>query len=182
MLVLSGFMKKRGKKGQIIGMPFVLIFSLILIAVALFVGFWVIKGFLERACQAEINLFVTDLQNEIIGVWQREEASKTITLAICNKIDSVCFTDEQCTQTGTVPDFFCQDIGLWKITGKENLFLWPLGTAEGYDTNTAWHIKCGTKDCLNIEKTICFHVGKGKVSIRLTKESGSPFVTISQPF
>ncbi len=162
------------------GMPFVLIFSLILVIVALVVGFWAIKNFLERAEQAAIYDFKNQLENEIIGVWQTEEASKTLSLPLSKKFEYVCFSPQNCQQGSGVPDDFCDTFN-WYKTDDENLFLYPGGVAEKYDANTAWHIKCGTKDCLNIEKTTCFRVENGKVSIKLIKESGSPFVTVSKP-
>ncbi len=171
-------MKKRGKKGQVMGMPFIFIFSLILVAVALFVGFWVIKNFMERAEQLAIYDFTNQLENEVISTWQKEEASKTITLAFSKKFDQICFTNlNSCSQ----PPGFCYEAkNIWSKTSQDNLFLMPFGTAEKYEASTAWHIKCGQKECLEIQNTICFPVENGKVTIKLTKESGQP-VKVSLP-
>ncbi|UZE93873.1 MAG: hypothetical protein IB618_03875 [Candidatus Pacearchaeota archaeon] len=180
-------MKKRGKKhkkGQVMGMPFIFIFSLILIAVALFVGIWAIKGILDRACQAEINSYVAELENEIISVWSAEEASKTTdNLKICNRIETVCFVNQDnCNlRGGIIPADLCSVIvPTWARTDKDNLFLYPGGKAENLGTYSAWHLKCGTQECLSIDKTRCFPVEDGKVIFRITKEGGSPYVTISQ--
>lgn len=175
-------MKKRGYnlRGQVMGMPFILIFSLILVAVAIFVGFWGIKTFLERAEQANIHDFTNQLQYDIINVWDKEAASKTVTLALSKKFQFVCFTNQSIScniQEGFVPSDFCSETIDWG-SGNDNLFLYPGGTAEKYDSKTAWHIKCGTKECLNIEKTICFPVENGKVTLKLIKESGKATVKI----
>ena len=155
-------MKKRGQ-GQVMGMPFIFIFSLILVAVALFVGFWVIKNFMERAEQASIYDFKSQLENEVINVWQKEEASKTKEFIFSKKFDQVCFTKLPCSQ----PPDFCSQANIWNSTNDDNLFLLPFGKAEKYDSQTAWHIKCGTKECLDIEGTTCFPVeieGCGRVA------------------
>ena len=180
---------KRGKKGQAMSMPFILIFSLIIIAVALFVGFWVIRNFLHQAEMANILLFVSengDLQNEIKNMWSKEAASKTITLPLSKKFDYVCFTNLSppgyCTRPSQ-PELsdFCQEVGYWKTSNKDNLFLWPFERAIEYNLNPGWHIKCGQKECLKIDKTLCFEVEGGKVTLKLTKQSGSPYVIISKP-
>jgi len=164
------------KRGQVMGMPFIFIFSLILVAVALFVGFWAIQNFLERAEQASIYDFTTQLQNEIISVWQKEEASLTKEFIFSKKFDQICFTKLPCSS----PADFCKDANIWKSTNDDNLFLLPFGTAEKYESKTAWHMKCGTKECLEITSTICFPVQNGKVTIKLTKESGQQ-VKVSRP-
>lgn len=168
---------KKGKKGQIMGMPFQFIFALIIIAVALFVGIWAIKAFLGRAEQANFGLFINDLENEIISVWQKEEASKTITLSLSTKISYVCFVNRNNCYSNKIPPKISSDlcsnvVPMWSRTGKDNLFFYPGGIAERYDSHTAWHIKCGTKECLDIDKTICIPVKDGNVKFRLTKESG----------
>jgi len=178
-------MKKRGiknKKGQIMGMPFIMIFSLILVAVALFVGIWAIKGFLERAEQASINDFVKNqLEYEISKIWSGPEEAQVIrTLILSKNFDYICFFD-QSKECLPVQQGFCQEYRDWKITGKENLFLLPLGKAENYGTYTAWSLKCGTKECFNfIRNPTCIQVENGKVKVKLIKESGKPFVLVSQ--
>ncbi len=177
----NGDERNKRKKGQVMGMPFQFIFALILIAVALFVGFWVIKNFLETAEQAKINLFVNDLRNEIIKKWNKE-ASETITLDLSKKIDYVCFTNlSRCNSPSGIPDLtnFCQEARLYGE--KNNLFFWPLGEAEKYHVKSYWHIHCGTrenpKECLNIEKTRCIPVVKGQVKIKLTNP-GTHYISI----
>jgi len=160
------------------GMPFQFIFALIIIAVALFVGIWAIKVFLGRAEQANFGLFINDLENEIISVWQKEEASKTITLSLSTKISYICFVNrDNCYSNGIPSEIssnLCSVSGVVQMWGtkEDNLFFYPGGIAEEYDSHTAWHIKCGTKECLNISKSICIPVRDGNVKFKLTKESG----------
>ncbi len=177
---------KRGKKAQIMGMPFQFIFAIILVAIAVFVGFFVIKMFLERAEQANINDFVKNqLTYEIQSIWSGpEEASVTKSLILSKNFDYVCFLNQYKACSSNI-EGFCNDYEIWKTRTdkKENLFLVPFGNAEKYDAFTAWYIKCGSKDCIQLAPTssnpLCIPVVNGKVSVKLEKSSGSPNVTIS---
>lgn len=171
-------MQKRGKKAEIMGMPFQFIFALILIAVALFVGFFTIKMFLERAEQAEFGLFVSDLQNQVIDVWQAEEAGKTISLDINQKIIYVCFVNS--SRCSSPIERLCSQARLYP---DKNLFFYPFGEAEKYDSNSQWKIQCGAKDmpkeCIAFANPTCIPVQNGKVKIRL-ENPGNRTVIISQ--
>lgn len=184
-------MKKKGeraknKRGEIMGMPFQFIFALILVAVAIFVGFFVIKMFLERAEQTNINDFVKNqLEYNIYMIWQGpQEASVTKELIFSKNFQYVCFLNQSKSCSSTVPGF-CQEYELWKLRTdqKENLFLVPLGKAEKYDAFTAWYLNCNKKDCVTwlSNNPLCLPVQDGKVSIKFTKESGSSYVKISKP-
>lgn len=179
---------RENKKAQIMGMPFQFIFALILVAVALFVGFFVIKMFLDRAEQANINLFVQNTKDEVSDLWQADSAEKVSTFILSRNFDSVCFLNQSkpCNSATAPPDSdFCnENLGykMWVNSDKDNLFLVPLGKAEHYDTWTSWHIVCGTKECINFTANpLCIPVEDGKVLIKLTKESGNSFVKISKP-
>jgi len=179
-------MKKRGRemkgnKGQVMGMPFQFIFALIIIAIAFFVGFYVIKMFLDRAEQANINDFVKNqLETQVQAIWSGpEEASIVKNFVFSRKFDSICFLNQSKTCSGN-PDL-CSNYRTWQRTNTDNLFLMPLGTAEKYDTYSSWHVKCGTRECISFSSNpLCIPVVDGKVSVKLTKESGKNYVTISQ--
>ncbi|MCX8194316.1 MAG: hypothetical protein N3G19_03080, partial [Candidatus Pacearchaeota archaeon] len=132
-------MEKRGsKKAQIMGMPFQFIFAIILVAVAVFVGFYVIRMFLHQAEQARINDFVKNqLEYEIKNVWMTEESTITKELPFSKNFNYVCFFNQSrsCNSAIAPPDSnFCSDYSVWKNTDKDNLFLVPLGKAEEYNT------------------------------------------------
>lgn len=174
------------KKGQIMGLPFQFIFAIILVAVAIFVGFYVIKMFLNQAEQARINDFVKNqLEYEIKNVWMTEESTITKELPFSKNFDYICFLNQSksCSSTDAPQGSnFCSDYQIWTNTDKDNLFLVPLGKAEKYNTLTAWHIVCGTKECISFSTNpYCLLVDEGRVSIKLVKESGNPLVMISRP-
>ncbi|MCL6500467.1 MAG: hypothetical protein K6T16_00325 [Candidatus Pacearchaeota archaeon] len=175
---------KSNKKAQVMGMPFQFIFAIILIAITIFVGFYIIRYFLRAAETANINSFVVNFQQNVEGVWQQhEEASKLLDLDFSKNFNYVCFVNRgNCNlKEGTIPSDLCSNtVPIWSNTNRDNMFLYPGGKAEAYKAKTAWHIKCGTRECLNVTKTICFPVEEGKVKIRLVKESGEP-VKLAKP-
>ncbi|MGB9708032.1 MAG: hypothetical protein ACPLXC_01760 [Candidatus Pacearchaeota archaeon] len=187
-------MEKRGKskKAQVMGMPFQFIFALILVAVAIFVGFFVIKAFLERAEQANINLFVTELTSEVENKWRADSSQKTTDFKLSKNFEQVCFFNQSkpCI-SNNAPLGFCDTTGttgykFWRRTDKDNMFLigkdGEMGMAERYNAYTAWQIKCGAKECINFTSNpLCLPVIEGKVMIKLTKESGQSLVLISRP-
>lgn len=191
--------KRKNKKAQLLGMPFQFIFALILVAVVLFVGFYVIKMFLDRAEQANINDFVKNqLQYEIENIWQdKTEAEITKTFSFSKNFAYVCFFNQSqgCNLRYADIHNFCQDYVTYKRTDKDNVFLigknGEMGMAEKYDTYTAWHVACGSakKDCFRWQRDnqlnnqlnpLCIPVEKGKVSIKFIKEAGQNYVLISQ--
>ena len=101
--------EKINKKAQIMGLPFQFIFALIIIAIAVFVGFFVIKMFLERAEQANINDFVKNqLEYEINRIWAGPEAaSVTKTFIFSKNFDYVCFLNQEKTCASNI-EGFCQ--------------------------------------------------------------------------
>jgi len=175
--------KRKAKKAQLMGMPFQFIFALILMAVVIFVGFYVIKMFLERAEQANINLFVQELKTEISNLWMADAAEKTVTFSLSKNFDYVCFLNQSMScdsSRNAAPQYFCIGYIEWKRTEKDNMFLLPFGKAEEYGTFTAWHIACNHKECVKWQgNPLCLRIVNGKVIIKLTKESGSNFVKIS---
>lgn len=180
----------KNKTAQIIGLSFQTIFALILIIFTIFVGFFVIKMFLERMEQANINDFIKNqLEQEIMNIWTAEESSKNVTLILSKKFDYICFVNQsrniKCENNYAPPTAtnFCQEYLFWTRNEKDNLILVPLGIAEKYGTYTSWHIACGTKECINWSKQqnpYCIPVDKGKVTIKFTKKCGNCNIEIAK--
>lgn len=167
-------MIKRGKKGQIMGMPFQFIFSLILIAVALFVAFWAIRGFLERAEQANIGSFVVDVKGNVNDMWSGEEAEMIPTFSFSAKFNNgrVCFLNlsaicrgENSDVCSTVKDMYCytkdDDVNFF-LVDKDGM----MDVAGKYGLSPAWKV-----EHINIteENPVCYYVESGKVTMNLTK-------------
>ncbi|MFA5028213.1 MAG: hypothetical protein WC713_10075 [Candidatus Methylomirabilota bacterium] len=167
-------MEKRGKtnkKGQMMGMPFQFIFSMILIAVVLFVAIWAIKGFMERAEQAKIGAFVADVRSNVYNVWNSGTAANfTPVISFSAKFKEVCFVN-----LSTCSDAFCKAAREHGYS-DENLFLLgenrAMGIAEKYGISSGVKIMCGDRDCLLLKKTVCYSVEGGKVALGIYTGGG----------
>jgi len=179
-------MMKRGKKGQVMGMPFQFIIAIILIAITIFVGFFVIKMFLERAEQMKFNTFVQEIRGETIQIWQAEEADEQVEIPLTKNIDYVCFLNTSKPSGCISPNFlptFCQEISVYDKTS--NMFFYPLNVAEKYGTKSDWHIQCGTdamtKECIDVfQNPTCILLSDGIAKLKMAKASGMSSVTVSK--
>jgi hypothetical protein len=183
---------KTSKKGSI-EMSFQFIFSVILVAVVIFVGFYVIKMFLDRAEQLKFLDFTSRLKSDqgIWGVWTQEEASQIFSGQINSKIKYVCFANINNCQDPNIAELkgFCRNISQ-KYQGKSyNMFFYPFGVAEKYHAASAVSVYCNAdnepiKKCIEIPKTpVCIKAktaeGQWKIKMRLTKQNETSLVVIS---
>ncbi|MFH1823096.1 MAG: hypothetical protein ABH817_00040 [archaeon] len=158
-------MNKRG-----IELSFKFIFSLILVAVIIVVGFFVIKTFLDRAEQMNFNLAYQDVQDSVNSVWNgASEASKVVEITAPRGVLKFCFI-EGATCTGLDE---CEEIS-YLIGNGDNFFFYPIDLAERYGTKSNWKI-----EHLTIEGDDCIEKQGNKFRLRITKEiDGGPKITI----
>ena len=83
-------MKK--KRGQL-SLNFGVLFSIILIAVIVAVGFYVIRYFLELKDCGMIGSFYEKLEDEVDKAWQREETAFDFNIELPKSISHVCIAD-----------------------------------------------------------------------------------------
>ena len=165
------------KKAQLQSMPFQMIFSLILVAVVIFVGFFVIKMFLDRAEQIKFLDFQAKFGEKVISVWKGDTGSReTINLPLSTKLDLVCFVNKNnCINPVGYPGF-CQEITNFRGEQDMNMFFYPLGVAEKFKARSGFRVSCENpgsivKECLEIpEQVFCFPVIDGSVRIVLLKD------------
>jgi hypothetical protein len=81
------------KKAQVMGMPFAVIFSIILIVVFLVVAGIVLKHFLGLAKCSEIGIFMGDFQDRVDAVWKSSSRSEVFNIALPGAIKEICFVD-----------------------------------------------------------------------------------------
>lgn len=171
--------KIKNKKGQgIMGVPFQMIFSLILIAVFIYAAFIGIKFFVESADQAQILQFSNEIKAKVNTIWQTTEASQSYEFNLPSKIELVCFGDlsKEITQ--------CPEFGLYREQAKirgSNMFFCPPKAAYRVDAEVHLKIDCEGNDCLKSKQggLFCAQNVDGKVKVRLEKEFGNPNVLIS---
>lgn len=136
-------MIKRGKKGQLFGMPYAVIFSIFLIVFFLIAAWIGIKMFWNPGCecafsdQSQEGMFKQDLQNKIDNVWNSAGADTFLKINLPGKIEKVCFMDYDSGERGTSSSLF-REI---KNGGRGNVYLYPLRCAcTGFKVMTLRHI------------------------------------------
>jgi hypothetical protein len=179
------------KKGDF-QLSFQFIFSIILIAVVLFVGFYVIKIFLDQTEKIKLLDFTEQLKNSdggLLDIWRQDSASQIISLPISNKIEYVVFVNVTtgCASPGITRE--CTDIclNISRIYGSGggdyNMFFYPIGRAEKYGPKSAQLISCNNagetvKLCIDTSATKCIPVVDGRVKMKLLKENETSKIQI----
>jgi hypothetical protein len=170
--------KRKNKKGQTMSLPFTMIFAIIMVAIVIFVGFYVIRMFLDQATQVELNTLPREIQDAVVQAWQSSETERTITLDCSNKIEMICFVDLSENPGGASSTYYNE---LENFDDEANFFYYPLMKAEKYNSFSNHKIMCGTKECLKVEKfknPLCIQVIGGKITFTLVKEAGDPYVIV----
>jgi hypothetical protein len=184
---------EKSKRGSI-EMSFQFIFSIILVAVVLFVGFYVIKMFLDRAEQLKFLDFTSRLKSDqgVWGVWTQEEASQVFSAQVNSKIKYICFANIGSNyQDPNIPELkgLCNNLSRMYPGKSYNLFFYPFGVAEKYHSSSAASVYCNAdnepmKKCIEIPKTpVCIKArtveGQWKIKMRLSKQTQTSLVEIS---
>ncbi|MEM4318484.1 MAG: hypothetical protein QW244_01475 [Candidatus Pacearchaeota archaeon] len=160
--------KKQKKAKKAFELSFTFLFSLILIAVFIFVAIWAIKNFLELKDSTMIRTSINDINTVVIEVWQAEEAQRIETFIFPTTVTQICFANLSELITTTSTDLTSTDLdpykSLYKNTDK-NLFVLPFKLRNKYNLEGAYAIKCGEVNCLNFTNPTCFNVVKGKVTL-----------------
>lgn len=157
------------KRGQLMGMSFQFIFTLILVAVAFFVAFWAIRHFMHTAEAGRIGTFVEDVKQEVRSIWGQAEASTTPEFSFSAKFGLVCFANV--TLCGLHSYNSIQfDCSYWNETAPDkNFFLigkkGETDLAERCGLSSAWLI-----EHINLtQNPVCYPVKDGKVEMNFTK-------------
>jgi len=163
------------KKGAL-SMSFGMIFSIIMIIVILGVAFYAISFFLNLQKCTGVGLFHDDFQKKVDEAWIAEIVSGTTSLTIPSRIEQVCFGNLE--NPGNIDsktkEIFDEIEEFASPHQKEttNMFIYPASKSCGLGYKLSPHLK-------ELDKFICFENRNGKISFRLTKESGDSLVGIS---
>ncbi len=170
---------RKDKKGQMMEMPFQLIFSLILIAIFLYAAFTGTKYLLERADQAKIGQFYVELQSTVYNTWQATEKQQTYSFDLPNRVDYVCFGDLSGQINGTT---VCPDFGRYQrqaVADGANVLLCPPSKIYGIGAPIYSRIDCNGAECLEFVQPVYCVRNTGELKITLKKEFGQPNVLLS---
>jgi hypothetical protein len=188
---LTGMIRRlKNKRG--IEMSFQFIFSAILVAVVLFVGFFVIRMFLDVAEKGRLMTAIEDVRVKVDEVFDSEGSRQLMHFKLNSAVDYICFSNySTCRQSdlGSNPDLsrFCSNIS--SFTTGENMFLYPLNSVSKYKVNSWAKIYCGDaqdKNCLDVSKAKCFRRGldpryPDEFSFYVEKPSSNSMVVVRAP-
>ena len=94
-------MKKIKKRGQqMMGMPFGMIFSIILIVVFVVIAFIAVGSFLDIGRSAAVGLFYTELQDAVDNSWRGQSSETTFKINLPSEIKTICFSNLSSDMTG----------------------------------------------------------------------------------
>jgi len=159
-------LRKKNKKAAI-EMSFQFLFSIILIVVVVFVGFYVIRMFLNNAEKVKLLLAVDDIRTKVDDLSGSDDSQSLMNFKLNSVVKYICFANASlCKQKdiGNNPELinFCRDISNFR--NGENMFFYPLNSVGKYNVVSAFEIYCGLesqkKNCLNVSKAICFFRGQ----------------------
>lgn len=162
-----GNKKSASKRGELMGLPFVFIISLIIAAVIVIFAVITIKNFACRGEQVAINVFVSDFRSEIEKAFYTTRGSQTIfrgTLPSkgCAAIEQVClgFPDEARSSQFLNDDVWFE-ISAYRGQDK-NLFLYPRDSLVEVGVQQAYKIPL-----MNVtQNPICFQSGSVEIALK----------------
>ncbi len=177
-------MKRVDNKGQIFGLSFQMIFSILLIIVFVIAAGIAARTLLNNAEHARIVKFIQELNSETEKIWMATTAEKTISLDLTSKIGFVCFADN--LKSLDEKDFpnreVYNSIKFYSDEYNGKVFFYDPDVLESYDMTPYTKISCGSKkkDCLSLEdvdKICCIKNQKG-ITFTLRKDLDNPEVVL----
>lgn len=182
----SSHMKRVDNKGQIFGLSFQMIFSILLIIVFVIAAGIAVRTLINNTEHARIVKFIQELNSETEKIWMATTAEKTIYLDLPSKIGFVCFADNlKSLDEEDFPDKDVYDsINFYSDEyGDSKVFFYDPDVLESYDMTPYTKISCGSKkkDCLSLESVdkICCIKNKKGITLTLRKDIESPNVILA---
>ena len=167
-------MKKGVKRGQF-QLSFEVLFSMILIAVFIFVAFYVIYQFLDINKKIETGIFIDDLDNKIERLWKTSGGKeKTLSVKLNEEgITHVCFFNFTSGKEGIWNEQY-KDISR-KSRASNNFYFYPRRFAQ-VDSAKINRIDMSSFE----ENPYCVPNNEGSFSFKLEKDITDNLVKISR--
>jgi len=163
----------KAKRGEIFGMSFSMIFSIILIVFFLIAGFYGIKAFLGYQENIQLNLFQKELQNEIDEAWHAEATLLFFNASLSSKIEYVCLINfaSQPVNPNNIEASLYGDLQEGGYDTQTNLYFYSskLGTIKSGKLS---HIDLTSKN------PVCFNTINGKISMKIEKKKENSLVIV----
>lgn len=170
---------KKSRKGQMMELPFQLIFSIILIAVFIYSAIYGIRYFLERSEQVQAVQFLADLKSKVNLAWQATEKSEVYAFSLPKKIEKVCFADLKALRFNST---ICPGFEMYRDRARmagSNVFFCPPEGAYKIGAPVHYKMDCEGTPCLEFTKQPYCIENTGSVKIRLEKLFGKANVRLS---
>ena len=165
------------KKGDM-NISFGMIFSIIMIIIFVTFAFYAIQKFLGFSNSAQAGQFTSSLQLDVDRIWRGSQATENKDYNLPTKVKYICFADYSPTanKKGENEDFY--DELNQAFFGDENLFFYPPGSGEGFDSVKIKHIDL--EKITENENPLCFPNVKGKISLTIKKDFNEALVSIEK--
>jgi len=164
--------RKRGAMELSFGM----IFSIFLIIIFLAFAIYGISKFLGFQRSIQVGQFTNNLQIDIDKMWSGTEGFASEEYNLPKKISEVCFMDISSPAQGAKALYYKE---LELVSGNtNNLFFYPIGSAEGLDAKVIEHIDI--QKITSEENPFCITNTDGKVKMGIRMTLGDSLVTITR--
>ena len=161
-------MKKRAQ--QTVGMPFGMIFAVILIVVFFAVAFVAIKSFLGFGRTVDVGLFYRNFQEEVDSAWQSQESLTNFKVELPQSIEFACFAN--LSLLANADQDIYKEIKRYDFYDA-NLFLYPPEKVDGSPYKKIEHLDVNSLS----SNPLCFANGE---EVTIKKDFYSKFVTVSR--
>jgi len=165
---------KRGKKAQVFGLSFGVIFSIIIIIFILVVAGIAINHFLNLKKCAQVGMFIDDFQADVDSAWNSQSSSFEFSGSLPGSLDYVCFANLS-ESTNAHPDIV-NDIDIYR-QADANLFFYPRQNACDMPYHGIKHLDL--EKITETKNPYCIAVDDGKVVIKSDKGFNEALVGLS---
>lgn len=155
-------------------LSFGMIFSIILIVIFIAVAFYAIKFFLGLQDTIKTGKFVDDLQKDINKMWKATQGSQDTEYYLPSKVEQICFVDYSSQSRGRNSDLYGKLKQVYN--GDENLFFYPLYSAEDFESVNIKHINL--EKITEQDNPFCVKSEDGKVKLTVEKNYDEATVVI----
>lgn len=156
------------KRGEL-SLSFSFILAIIIIAVVIAVGFYMVTYFLGLKNCTELGLFKRDLQTKINDAWNSEETVDQFTATVPSGVTKICFGNLSLGQN--LPEY--DELSRFDEPGA-NLFYYPIPSGN-------CDITYGELEHVRFSGFKCVHVQRGKATIGIVKGSFDSTVLLCDP-
>ncbi len=154
-------------------LSFGMIFTIILIVAFMAFAFYAIQKFLGMQRTLEVGSFASTFQEDINRMWKSSEGSQEKEYYLPKRIEKVCIIDYSSNLRGKNKEI--GDKLKQVFYEKENIFFYPLGSAEGLDALAIEHLDL--KEITKEENPFCIE-NSGKIKVIIKKDYENSLVII----